>query len=148
MVRSPEGDTRRWRSSGYSISDSVSRIDTLGDDLRDDTTGKLDAKKVGELFGIKIPAIAGAVGVSRQSLNDNPFSEKAQPVLKQFERVARLRSMPRFEEPADFRKWFKRPLPVFSNKAPTTFAKRVNWRLSQALWTNCLQEILADERYF
>lgn len=99
------------------ILDGVSRIDTLGDELRDDTTGKLDAKKVGELFGIKIPAIAEAVGVSRQSLSDNPVSEKAQPVLKQFERVARLRSMPQFEEPADFRKWFRRPLPVFSNKS-------------------------------
>lgn len=99
------------------ILDKVAGIDSFGDDLRDDKTGKLNAKKAGELFGINIPAIADVVGLSRQALNDNPVSDKAQPLLRLFERVARLRSMPQFKEPADLRKWFKRPLPVFSNQS-------------------------------
>jgi hypothetical protein len=99
------------------ILDNVAGIDSFGDDLRDDKTGRLNAKKVGELFGINIPAIADVVGLSRQALNDNPVSDRAQPLLRVFERLARLRSMPQFKEPADLRKWFKRPLPVFSNQS-------------------------------
>jgi hypothetical protein len=104
------------RAKPQFILDKVAGIDSFGDDLRDDT-GKLDATKVGELFGIKIPAIAAVVGLSRQALNDNPVSDTAQPLLRLFERVARLRSMPQFKEPADLRKWFKRPVPVFSNQS-------------------------------
>jgi hypothetical protein len=94
--------------------------------LRDDLTAKIDAKRVADLFGIKMPAIARAAGLSRQAIDENPLSDKAQPVLKLFERAARLRVNPRFREPADLRKWFKRPLPVFSNHSAEKRSKRGN----------------------
>jgi hypothetical protein len=97
------------------ILDKVPGIESLGDDLRDDKTGRLDAKKVGQLFDISIPAIAKAAGITRQALDENPVSPKAQSVLQLFERVARLRSNSQFAEPARLRKWFRRPLPIFGN---------------------------------
>jgi hypothetical protein len=95
--------------------DAVPDIASLGDDLRDDATGRLDAEKVKELFGVKMAAIADAADISRQALAQNPCSEKAQPVLKLFERIARVRANPQLSDSADLRKWFRRPLPLFSN---------------------------------
>jgi hypothetical protein len=95
--------------------DAVPGMDALGDDLRDDATGRLNAEKVRDLFGIRMTAIADAAGISKQGLDQNPDSEKAQPVLKLFESIARLRTHPQFKAPADMRKWFRRPLPLFSN---------------------------------
>ena len=100
---------------GSFVLDKVPGIESLGDDLRDDKTGRLDAKKVGQLFDISIPAIAKAAGITRQALDENPVSPKAQPVLKLFERVARLRSNPQFAKPAQLRKWFRQPLRIFGN---------------------------------
>jgi hypothetical protein len=71
--------------------DKVPGIDTLSQDLRDDETGRLDAKKMGALFQVSVRAIAKAAGITRQALDENPDSEKAQPVLKLFaERFAEL----------------------------------------------------------
>ncbi|NUQ66018.1 MAG: hypothetical protein HUU20_26455 [Pirellulales bacterium] len=97
--------------------DAVPGIAAYGDDLRDDATGRLDAEKVKDLFGIKMSAIADAAEISRQALDQNPCSEKAQPVLKLFERIARLRANPQFRDSADLRKWFRRPLSLFSNRS-------------------------------
>jgi len=77
--------------------------------------GRLDAKKVGALFQVSVPAIAKAAGITRQALDENPDSEKAQPVLKLFERVARIRSVSQFAEASQLRKWFRQPLPIFGN---------------------------------
>jgi hypothetical protein len=99
------------------VLDQIPRIDTLGDDLRDNTTGKLDAKKVSELFRIKLSSLADAVGVTRQALDENPVSEKAQPLLRLFERTARLRAHPQLSDSASLRKWFQKPLPMFSGRS-------------------------------
>jgi hypothetical protein len=100
--------------SGF-VLDRIPNVDAIEDHLRDDATGKLDARKVGALFAIKTASIAKAAGISPQALNENPLSPRAQRVLKLFERVARLRLHPQFRKPADLRKWFRRPLPIFSN---------------------------------
>ena len=95
--------------------DAVPGMDAVGDDLRDDETGRLNAKKVSELFDVKMTAIAEAAAITKQGLDQNPNSEKAQPVLRNFERIARLRTHPQFRDPAKLRKWFRKPLPLFSN---------------------------------
>ena len=56
------------------VMDSVKDIDSLGHDLRDDESGRLDAKKIAVLFGISVPDIAEAAGVSRQALDKTPAS--------------------------------------------------------------------------
>lgn len=94
------------------VLDQISNVD--GNDLRDDATGRVDAKKVAALFSIRTPSIAKAAGISPQALNANPLSPKAQRVLKLFERIARLRSYPQFKNPEDLRKWFRQSYPLFS----------------------------------
>ena len=95
----------------------------LGDDWRDDATGRPNAGKVRDLFGIRMTAVANAAGISKQGLDQNPDSEKAQPVLKLFESIARSRARPQLKVPADLRKWFRRPLPLFSNHSRPRFAR-------------------------
>jgi hypothetical protein len=75
----------------------------------------LTLKRSGSLFDISIPAIEKAAGITRRALDENPVSPKAQPGLQLFERMARLRSNPQFARPAQLRKWFRRPLPIFGN---------------------------------
>jgi hypothetical protein len=112
------------RTTGYPmpekryVLDQIEGIDGLGDDLRDDATGKLDAKKVAELFDMRLARIAAAAGVARQSLDENPTSEKAQPLLRLFERVARLRAHPQVKDDAALRKWFRRGTPMLSGNSP------------------------------
>jgi len=95
--------------------DSVPGVDGRCSDLRDSASGRLSAEKVRILFGITLTALADAAEISKQALDQNPASEKAQAVLRQFERIARLQGLPQFQKPADLRKWFRRPLPLFSN---------------------------------
>jgi hypothetical protein len=97
------------------ILDTVAGMDVFGGDLRDGGTGRLNAEKVRHLFGLKMTALAEAAGISKQGLDQNPASEKAQPVLLLFERIARLRTHPQFNNPAALRKWFRCPLPLLSN---------------------------------
>lgn len=96
------------------VLDTVTGVGALGDDLRDGKTGRLDAGKIAELFSIPMAAIAKGAGIeNRQTLQQNPTTKKVQPLLELFERVARLRVNAQFQKPANLRKWFRKPLPVF-----------------------------------
>jgi hypothetical protein len=126
LLRTPHHSTIReapHHSPKSFVLDQVPGIDTLGDDLRDDSTGRLDAKKISELFGITLTSIAKMVGVRRQSLDENPSSEKAQPVLQLFERIARLRADPRLQSSESFKKWFQKSLPMFSGHSAAELFK-------------------------
>lgn len=114
IIQVTENDEPREEQTPL-VLDAVPGINALGDDLRDDFTGKLGTKKVAELFGISLPDIARAAGVSPQVLFNDPTTDRAQPVLRLFERIARLRAHPQFEKPSDLRVWFRRPLPIFAN---------------------------------
>jgi hypothetical protein len=114
QIEQANPDAEKQANSGDFVLDQVADIETLGDDLRDDNTGRLDAKKVSGLFDVSVPSIAKAAGVTRQTLDANPDSEMVQPFLRLFERVARLRSHPQFTDDAALRKWFRRPLALFS----------------------------------
>jgi hypothetical protein len=103
------------RKQGPFVLDHVSGVSALGSDLRDDQTGKLDAKKVADLFGISLPDIAKAAELTPQALSSDPTNDRAQPLLNLFERIARLRASPQFKEPPELRKWFRRPLSVLGD---------------------------------
>jgi hypothetical protein len=95
--------------------DAVPGMDALTTDLRDDASGRVSAEKIVDLFGINLATLSRAAGISKQGLAQKPDSVKAQGILRLFERIARLRSHPQFKEPAALKKWFRKPLPIFSN---------------------------------
>ena len=95
--------------------DAVPEMDALTTDLRDDISGRVSAGKIVDLFGVNLTTLARAADMSKQGLAQKSDSVKAQPVLRLFERIARLRSHPQFKEPAALKKWFRKPLPIFSD---------------------------------
>lgn len=66
------------------------------------SSGKLSATSVAEAFGLSVAELAAVIGRSRQAVSKTPDSDSVQPLLRPFERVARLRAKLSTE---DFRTW-------------------------------------------
>jgi hypothetical protein len=85
-------------------------------DLRCGETGRLDAGKVGELFGLSRAQMALQLGVSAEALRQTPDSQRHQLILLHFERVAALRSV--LSKPDDFPKWLQMPNSELGGRSP------------------------------
>lgn len=79
----------------------VKRVIDSTSDLRA-SSGKLAASSVATVFGLSVAELAALVGRSRQAVSKTPDADSLQPVLRPFERVARLRATLSGEE---FRNW-------------------------------------------
>jgi hypothetical protein len=66
------------------------------------SSGKLSANRVATVFGIPVAELATLIGRSRQAVSKTPDADSLQPLLRPFERVARLRAVLSGDE---FRKW-------------------------------------------
>lgn len=77
--------------------------------LRDPKTGRLDARKLAELMGISGTDLATKVcGISKQALNQSPFSLGIQGKLQPLEEIAQLLSWCGHDE-KKLRAWLNRP---------------------------------------
>jgi len=56
------------------------------------SNGRLDAKKIAKVFGMSLSELAGQINVSKQSMSKTPDSLALQPKLREYERIARLRT--------------------------------------------------------
>ena len=75
--------------------------------LRSTTTGRLDAKKVADLYGERLERFSDALGVSLTEISKTPDSENYQGVLAYFEAAARI--IPLLESKDMFAMWAKTP---------------------------------------
>lgn len=69
-------------------------------------SGRIDAEKVATAFGFSMAELARQIGVTRQRLCKTPDAEALQPLLRPYERIARLRTI--FPD-ADFKAWLNTP---------------------------------------
>jgi hypothetical protein len=69
-------------------------------------SGRLDATRIAEVFGLSAAELARQIGVTRQRLSKTPDAEALQPLLRPYERIARLRTV--FSD-ADFKAWLHTP---------------------------------------
>jgi CheY-like chemotaxis protein len=58
------------------------------EELRNDDSGRLDAKKVSDVFGLPVTTIASCIGKPRATVDKTPDSIAVQPGLHHFERLA------------------------------------------------------------
>ncbi len=65
-------------------------------------SGKLAADRVAAQFGLSVSELADLLGKTRQAVSKTPDSDALQPLLRPFERIARLRAVFTEEE---FRNW-------------------------------------------
>ncbi|MBL9158408.1 MAG: hypothetical protein JNJ70_13100 [Verrucomicrobiales bacterium] len=76
--------------------------------IRNEVSGRLDAKKVAQFFGLKPAELARVVGVSRQALSKTPDSAGIQKALYPFEEITRGMLMVG-DDPTLFRQWLNTP---------------------------------------
>ncbi len=65
-------------------------------------SGRLDATRIAEAFGLSVSELAGLLRRTRQAVSKTPDAESLQPLLQPYERVARLRAV---LTDSDFRSW-------------------------------------------
>ena len=91
------------------------------EDLRSDN-GRIDAKKISEMFDLSIPQIARIIGAGEQALYKTPDARPVQPKLMHFERIAweliRLTGSVK-----GLRIWLNAPNPELENDFPIDYLK-------------------------
>ena len=110
----PEQSLRQRATRPTLALDSVPGMDALGDDLRDDATGRLNAEKVRDLFGIRMTAIADAAGISKQGL-DRTRTAKRLSRCSSFLRASRACGRTRSSKHRRFAKMVPSASSAFSN---------------------------------
>lgn len=106
--------------------DQVGAILKATEDLRTDS-GRLSARAIAPVFGLKNSELAGFLGKSRQTLFKTPDAEGLQDALGYFERVARLRTV--MKDDANFRKWLRTSNPVLEERRPLDLLKAGSWQI-------------------
>ncbi len=97
--------------------DPLGESQVLTDVTRDlrSATGRLSAAAIATLFGISQARLAQVLGKNRATVNKTPDAPALQPLLHDFERIARLRVI--FSD-EDFRAWLNRPNDLLDGETP------------------------------
>jgi len=100
-------------------------------------TGRLDAEKVRELFGLKRASLAALLGSSAEALRQTPDSPKIQSQLLHFERMAALLVL--VAKPDIFRKWLNAPNKELDDRPPLGFVFEKRWDVVENLVADILE---------
>jgi hypothetical protein len=90
------------------------------DSLHDPASGRLDARRVGDLFGLQLSAVAGVLGRNLSTVSKTPNAKPLQHGLSQFERIgaAFLHMIPSAER---MRMWMNAAHPDLGGRTPISF---------------------------
>ncbi len=106
-----------------------SRVDVLGElkeviaataDLRAES-GRLSAKLVADAFGLSVAELSQLLERSRQAVSKTPDAESLQPLLRPYERAARLRAA---LSPEEFSKWLNMANDQLEESAPVDLIRQ------------------------
>lgn len=123
LLRERNSSPSRPRTSAL---DQVGVILKATEDLRTDS-GRLSAKAIASVFGLRDSELARFLGKSRQSLFKTPDAEGLQDALGYFERVARLRTV--MKDDANFRKWLRTSNPALEGRRPLDLLESGSWQI-------------------
>lgn len=89
-------------------------------DARDPRSGKLDARRVADTFGLTLRELGQAVGRDPSGLGKHPTSDALQEPLHDLEELGvQLREV--FGDLGVGRMWLRAPNPVLGGRAPITY---------------------------
>jgi len=103
----------------------VKRVIESTADLRA-SSGKLSANNVAAALGLSVAELAGLIGRSRQAVSKTPDADSLQPLLRPFERVARLRATLSTDA---FRKWLHLTNDQLGDRTPLEAVRDGNVRV-------------------
>lgn len=83
--------------------------------VRNDASGRLDARIIADLFAIPRADLAKLLGISKQAMSATPDAERIQKPLEPFARIATLAHL---AGESDFRKWLNVGLKDFDGQTP------------------------------
>jgi len=107
------------RSQSDPLSD-IKSVSKVSRSLRADS-GRLDAKKVADAFGLSLTELARQMKLTKQRVSKTPDSEALQTLLRPYERIARLRTV---LSDKDFKIWLHTPNEHLENEeAPIDYLK-------------------------
>lgn len=102
--------------------DRLSVLSAVNTDLRS-ASGRLDAKKVADVFGISYPDYAKIIGVDPRAMLKSSASMNLQPKLTDFDRIARLRALGKVT-PVFFREWLSTEIESLRGKSPIRWIRK------------------------
>jgi hypothetical protein len=114
--------SRRQRPSSGMVESSSYPFRHVVIDLHEPSSGRLDAKRVGALFGLPLSAISRIVGRELSAVHKTPDAISLQPTLALFERIA-APLLTLSGSPENFRIWLNAPNPELEGKTPLHLLK-------------------------
>jgi DNA-binding NarL/FixJ family response regulator len=107
---------KRVRTASQALRAAAKLVTVLAPELRAESSGRFDAKKIAERLGISVNRLAPATGVSQQALSKRPDSPRAQ---KAFASMARaLTALSELYSAEEAKMWLNTPHPGLGNEPP------------------------------
>lgn len=109
--------TRNRAAQAQPPADPLSKVRQVIESTADlrTSSGRLSAANIAEAFSLSIAELAALVGRSRQAVSKTPDADSLQPLLRPFERTARLRATLSMGE---FRQWLHLANDQFDDRTP------------------------------
>ena len=105
--------------------DAIQAVIEATADLRE-SGGNLSARKIADLYDIKMAELARLLGRTPQALSKTPNADAIQNDLAYFERIARLRL--RLKDDDSFRKWLRMKNDELDGHTPLEVLKMKKWQ--------------------
>ena len=99
------------------VAESTRAFPYLVAELHNPKTGRLDARRVGELFAIPLKRLAAALGAESAAVYKTPDAAGLQEGLRLYERIARV-LLPLVGSEEGLRIWLNTPEPDLDNEIP------------------------------
>jgi hypothetical protein len=100
-------------------------------------SGRLDAERIRQMFGLKRAGLAALIGSSPEALRQTPDSQNIQSQLLHFERMAALLAV--VKTPDIFRKWLNSPNGELEDRPPLAFIFEKRWEVVENLVADILE---------
>ena len=111
-----EAELRRRPTPRQALACAAKVVEIAAPELRDEGSGRFDARRIAARLGVSVNRLAPATGVSQQALSRRPDSPRAQKGLTSVARV--LAALGELHPGGKAKKWLNAPNPRMGDTAP------------------------------
>jgi hypothetical protein len=111
-----EAGLRHRPTPRQALARAAKLVEIAAPELRDEGSGRFDARRIAARLGVSVNRLAPATGVSQQALSKRPDSPRAQRGLTSVARV--LAALGELHPTGKAKKWLNAPNPRMDDTAP------------------------------